>query len=95
MVTHWPVQRVRIGLPLETRTNTYNASHSKLDLLEQHLLSGKLPHELEWSDAVGLIEKVGQVQVRAANEFTLRSVIRRNYSGGPAVARWAWPMCRD
>ena len=44
--------------------------HSKLDLLHQHLLSGKLPHDLDWNDAVGLVEKIGHVQPRAANEFT-------------------------
>lgn len=34
------------------------------------LLGGKLPRNLSWSDAVDLIEQIGQVQARGGDEFT-------------------------
>lgn len=43
---------------------------SKLDLLHQHLLSGKFPRDLDWGDAVGLVEHLGYVQSGPADEFT-------------------------
>jgi hypothetical protein len=43
--------------------------HHKLAVLHQNLLHGKLPRALRWSDALELIEHLGQVQVHGADEF--------------------------
>lgn len=43
--------------------------HHKLDVLHQNLLHGKLPRSLRWSDAVELVEHLGQVQSHGGEEF--------------------------
>lgn len=43
--------------------------HHKLDVLHQNLLHGKLPRSLRWSDAMELVEHLGQVQSHGAEEF--------------------------
>jgi len=40
-----------------------------LESLYQNLLNGKLPHNLSWSEAVELIEHLGQVQAHGNDEF--------------------------
>ncbi len=43
--------------------------HHKLSVLHQNLLHGKLPRSLHWSDALELIEHLGQVQPHSGDEF--------------------------
>jgi hypothetical protein len=43
--------------------------HHKLAVLHQSLLHGKLPRSLHWSDAVELIEHLGQVQAHGGDDF--------------------------
>jgi hypothetical protein len=40
-----------------------------LESLYQNLLQGKLPHNLSWSEAVELVEHLGEVQPHGDNEF--------------------------
>src|SRR5579871_5850058 len=48
----------------------YTAKMSKhLESLYQNLLNGKLPHNLSWSEAVELVEHLGQVQAHGNDEF--------------------------
>jgi hypothetical protein len=56
--------------------------HHKLATLHQSLLHGKLPRSLHWSDALELIEHLGQVQAHGGDEFafvvgTQREIFRR------------------
>src|ERR1700722_13965543 len=43
-----------------------------LESLYQNLLNGKLPHNLSWSEAVELIEHLGEVQPHGDDEFVFR-----------------------
>ena len=43
-----------------------------LESLHQNLLNGKLPHNLSWSEAVELIEHIGEVQPHGEDEFVFR-----------------------
>ena len=43
-----------------------------LESLQQNLLSGKLPHNLSWSEAVELVEHLGEVQPHGNDEFLFR-----------------------
>ena len=43
-----------------------------LESLYQNLLNGKLPHNLSWSEAVELIDHLGEVQPHGADEFVFR-----------------------
>ena len=43
-----------------------------LESLYQNLLHGKLPHNLSWSEAVELVEHLGEVQPHGDNEFVFR-----------------------
>jgi hypothetical protein len=57
----------------------------KLAALHQSLLHGKLPRSLHWSDAIALIEHLGQVQPHAGDEFafvvgTQREVFKRPHT---------------
>ena len=40
-----------------------------LESLYQNLLNGKLPHNLSWSEAVELVEHLGEVQPHGNDEF--------------------------
>ncbi|HTU41682.1 MAG TPA: hypothetical protein VMF10_08230 [Candidatus Aquilonibacter sp.] len=40
-----------------------------LESLHQNLLNGKLPHNLSWSEAVELVENLGEVQPHGDDEF--------------------------
>jgi hypothetical protein len=43
-----------------------------LESLYQNLLHGKLPHNLSWSEAVELVEHLGEVQPHGGDEFVFR-----------------------
>ena len=43
-----------------------------LDSLHQNLLSGNLPHNLSWREAVELVEHLGEVQPHGDDEFVFR-----------------------
>jgi hypothetical protein len=43
-----------------------------LESLHQNLLNGKLPHNLSWSEAVELVERLGEVQPHGDDEFMFR-----------------------
>jgi hypothetical protein len=43
--------------------------HHKLTVLHQNLLHGKLPRGMRWTDAVELVEHLGQVQAQGGEEF--------------------------
>ena len=43
-----------------------------LESLYQNLLTGKLPHNLSWSEAVELVEHLGEVQPHGDDEFVFR-----------------------
>jgi hypothetical protein len=48
----------------------YTGEMSKhLESLYQNLLKGKLPHNLSWSEAVELVEHLGEVQPHGDDEF--------------------------
>jgi hypothetical protein len=40
-----------------------------LEALYQNLLDGRLPHNLSWSEAVELVDHLGEVQPRGNDEF--------------------------
>ena len=43
-----------------------------LESLYQNLVNGKLPHNLSWSDAVELVEDLGEVEAHGNDEFVFR-----------------------
>src|SRR5579863_4124891 len=43
-----------------------------LESLHQNLLDGKLPHNLSWSEAVELVDHLGEVQPHGNDEFLFR-----------------------
>ena len=44
--------------------------HHKFEVLRQNLMHGKLPRDLPWDDAVGLISHLGTVEAGGGDEFT-------------------------
>ena len=54
-----------------------------LDSLHQNLLSGKLPHNLGWSEAVELVEHLGEVQPHGDDEFVFRVGSQRAFFKRP------------
>jgi hypothetical protein len=55
-----------------------------LESLHQNLLNGKLPHNLSWSEAVELVEHLGEVQPHGNDEFVFRVGSRRAFFKRPA-----------
>jgi len=56
-----------------TAAQYYTGEMSKhLESLYQNLLNGKLPHNLSWSEAVELVEHLGEVQPHGDDEFVFR-----------------------
>ena len=43
-----------------------------LEALHQNLINGKLPHNLSWSEAVELVEHLGEVQPHGDDEYVFR-----------------------
>ena len=72
--------RYSVRTPRQTRTafrflaaQYYTGGMSKhLESLYQNLLNGKLPHNLSWSEAVELVEHLGEVQPHGHDEFVFR-----------------------
>jgi hypothetical protein len=54
-----------------------------LESLHQNLLIGKLPHNLSWSEAVALIEHLGEVQRHGDDEFVFRVGSQRTFFKKP------------
>jgi hypothetical protein len=62
----------------------YTGQMSKhLEALHQNLLSGKLPHNLSWSEAVALVEHLGEVQPHGDDEFVFRVGTQRAFFKRP------------
>ena len=56
-----------------TAAEYYTVGMSKhLESQYQNLLNGKLPHNLSWSEAVALVEHLGEVQPHGDDEFVFR-----------------------
>jgi len=56
-----------------------------LESLYQNLLNGKLPHNLSWSEAVELIEHLGEVQPHENDEFLFRVGGQRAFFKRPST----------
>jgi hypothetical protein len=54
-----------------------------LESLHQNLLNGKLPHNLSWSEAVELVEHLGEVQPHGDDEFVFRVGRQRTFFKKP------------
>ena len=54
-----------------------------LESLYQNLLNGKLPHNLSWSEAVELVEHLGEVQPHGGDEFVFRVGTQRVFFKRP------------
>ena len=54
-----------------------------LESLYQNLLDGKLPHNLSWSEAVELVEQLGEVQPHGNDEFLFRVGGQRGFFKRP------------
>ena len=54
-----------------------------LESLYQNLLNGKLPHNLSWSEAVELVEHLGEVQPHGGDEFVFRVGTQRAFFKKP------------
>ncbi len=54
-----------------------------LESLYQNLLNGKLPHNLSWSEAVELVEHLGEVQPHSGDEFVFRVGTQRVFFKKP------------
>ena len=54
-----------------------------LESLYQNLLSGNLPHNLSWSEAVELIKHLGEVQPHGGDEFVFRVGDQREFFKRP------------
>ena len=62
----------------------YTGQMSKhLESLYQNLLNGKLPHNLSWSEAVELVEHLGDVQPHGDDEFMFRVGAQRAFFKKP------------
>src|SRR5580693_2720377 len=74
LVTHGSIVSVRdayySGLELFCEGGHTMSKH--LESLYQNLLNGKLPHNLSWSEAVDLVEHLGEVQPHGDDEFVFR-----------------------
>ena len=57
--------------------------HKHLESLYQNLVNGKLPHNLRWSDAVELVEHLGEVQRHGDDEFVFRVGSQRAFFRRP------------
>lgn len=60
--------------------------HHKFAVLQQNLLHGKLPRDLAWADAVGLISHLGRVESHVGEEVTFvigekRALFKKPQSG--------------
>jgi hypothetical protein len=55
-----------------------------LESLYQNLLSGKLPHNLSWSEAVELVEHLGEVQPHGDDGFVFRVGSQRAFFKRPS-----------
>jgi len=71
------------------RAQTFNVGESEmskhLESLHQNLLNGKLPHNLSWSEAVELVEHLGEVQPRGNDEFVFRVGSQRAFFKRPST----------
>ena len=56
-----------------------------LESLYQNLVNGKLPHNLSWSEAVELVEHLGEVQPRGNDEFAFRVGSQREFFKRPTT----------
>ena len=54
-----------------------------LESLYQNLLNGKLPHNLSWSEAVELIDHLGEIQPHGDDEFVFRVGTQRVFFKRP------------
>jgi hypothetical protein len=59
--------------------------HHKLAVLHQNLLHGKLPRSVRWTDAIELVEHLGQVDAQGGEEFAFtigaeRELFRRPHN---------------
>jgi hypothetical protein len=54
-----------------------------LELLYQNLLNGKLPHNLSWSEAVELVEHLGEVNRTETTNLCSASATNAPFSGSP------------
>ncbi|MGA7752931.1 MAG: hypothetical protein WCB05_08870, partial [Candidatus Sulfotelmatobacter sp.] len=54
-----------------------------LESLYHNLLDGKLPHNLSWSEAVQLIDHLGEVQPHGDDEFVFRVRVQRVFFKKP------------
>jgi hypothetical protein len=54
-----------------------------LESMYQNLLNGKLPHNLSWSEAVELVEHLGDVQPHGDDEFVFRVGSQRAFFKRP------------
>jgi hypothetical protein len=54
-----------------------------LESMYQNLLNGKLPHNLSWSEAVELVEHLGEVQSHGDDEFVFRVGSQRAFFKRP------------
>ncbi len=57
--------------------------HHKLALIHQSLLHGKLPRNLNWSDALELIRHLGEVQPHGGDEFAFVIGTKREFFKRP------------
>src|ERR1700678_488328 len=56
-----------------------------LESLYQNLINGKLPHNLSWSEAVELVEHLGEVQAHGDDEFVFRVGDQRVFFKKPST----------
>jgi hypothetical protein len=56
-----------------------------LESLYQNLLNGKLPHNLSWSEAVELVDHLGEVQPHGNDEFVFRVGSQRVFFKRPST----------
>jgi hypothetical protein len=69
----------------------YTGEMSKhLESLYQNLLNGKLPHNLSWSEAVELVEHLGDVQPHGDDEFVFRVGSQRVFASGRTLMILVW-----
>ena len=54
-----------------------------IESLYQNLLNGKLPHNLSWSEAVELVEHLGEIQPHGNDEFLFRVGSQRAFFKRP------------
>ena len=67
-----------------------------LESLYQNLLNGKLPHNLSWSEAVKLVEHLGEVQPHGGMNWRSASAPNASFSRSrrPMILAWRkFPGC--